>query len=86
MPTDPHTQAFSDSLVEESFDEAAFLWRRWEDELTSLTRNLDEVWSWTEDRLHGALDGVRVAGNRLTDMVGGGLRAGNGRPNDDDAG
>ena len=49
-------------LVEESFDEAAFLWRRWENELTSLTRNLDEVWSWTEDRLHGALDGVRVGG------------------------
>ena len=49
-------------LVEESFDEAAFLWRRWENELFSLTRNLGEVWSWTEDRLHGALDGVRVAG------------------------
>ena len=49
-------------LVEESFDEAVFLCRRWEHELTSLTRNLDEVWSWTEDRLHGALDGVRVGG------------------------
>jgi uncharacterized protein (TIGR02270 family) len=49
-------------LVEESFEEAAFLWRRWENELTSLTRNLDEVWSWTEDRLHGALEGVRVGG------------------------
>src|SRR5262245_48284238 len=61
--TPPQTVAapFSD-LVEESFEEAAFLWRRWEHELTSLTRNLDEVWSWTEDRLHGALDGVRVGG------------------------
>jgi uncharacterized protein (TIGR02270 family) len=61
--TPPQTVAapFQD-LVEESFDEAAFLWRRWEHELTSLTRNLDEVWSWTEDRLHGALDGVRVGG------------------------
>ena len=49
-------------LVEESFDEAVFLCRRWEHELTSLTRNLGEVWSWTEDRLHGALDGVRVGG------------------------
>ena len=61
--TPPQTVAapFQD-LVEESFDEAAFLWRRWEHELVSLTRNLDEVWSWTEDRLHGALDGVRVGG------------------------
>jgi uncharacterized protein (TIGR02270 family) len=55
------TEPFHD-LVEESFDEAAFLWHRWEDELTSPTRNLDEIWSWTEDRLHGALDGVRVGG------------------------
>ncbi len=55
------TAPFRD-LVEESFDEAAFLWRRWESELASLTRNLDEIYSWTEDRLHGALDGVRVGG------------------------
>ncbi|MBB6091956.1 uncharacterized protein (TIGR02270 family) [Povalibacter uvarum] len=52
-------------LVEESFDEATFLWARWESELTSLTRNLDEIWSWTEDRLHGSLAGVRVAGDGL---------------------
>lgn len=50
-------------LVEESFDEATFLWRRWEAELTSLTRNLAEVLSWTEGRLHGALDGVRAGGD-----------------------
>jgi uncharacterized protein (TIGR02270 family) len=56
-------------LVEESFDEAAFLWRRWENELASLTRNLDEVWSWTEDRLHGALDGVRVGGAGAIDLA-----------------
>ena len=29
----------------ESFDEASFLWRRWESELRSLTRNLAEIWS-----------------------------------------
>jgi len=52
-------------LVEESLDESAFLWRRWEAELRSLTRNLDEIWSWTEDRLQGALDGVRVSGDRM---------------------
>lgn len=56
-------------LVEESFDEAAFLWRRWENELTSLTRNLEEVWSWTEDRLHGALDGVRAGGGSGIDLA-----------------
>ncbi|HMN43941.1 MAG TPA: TIGR02270 family protein [Povalibacter sp.] len=55
-------------LIEESFDEATFLWQRWEAELTSLTRNLDEVWSWTEDRLHGALAGVHVLGDGLIDF------------------
>jgi uncharacterized protein (TIGR02270 family) len=66
----PHRAAepFQD-LIDESLDEAAFLWRRWEGELTSLTRSLDEVWSWTEDRLHGALDGVRVAGPRVVDAA-----------------
>lgn len=49
-------------LVEESLDEATFLWRRWEGELSSLTRNISDVWSWTEDRLHGALDGVHLGG------------------------
>lgn len=61
------SQAFDD-LVEESLDEAVFLWGRWEHELVSLTRSLDEIWSWTEDRLHGALDGVRAAGPRLIDV------------------
>ena len=48
-------------IIDESRDEAAFLWRRWETELFSPTRNLDEMCSWSEDRLQGALDGVRVA-------------------------
>ena len=56
-------------IVEESRDEAAFLWRRWEAELTSLTRNLDEVWSWTEDRLHGALDGAAVGGDATIERL-----------------
>jgi uncharacterized protein (TIGR02270 family) len=56
-------------LVEESLEEAAFLWKRWQAELHSLERNLDEVWSWTEDRLHGALDGVRVAGDSIPRLV-----------------
>lgn len=55
-------------LIEESFEEAAFLWLRWEAELTSLTRNLDEVWNWTEDRLQGALAGVRLADDGLVEF------------------
>jgi len=70
-PATPHTVVHPyPDLIDESFDEAAFLWRRWEGELTSLTRNLDEIYSWTEDRLHGALDGVRVAGPRAVDVAG----------------
>src|SRR6185437_15094802 len=56
-------------LVEQSFEEAAFFWKRWEADLESLTRSLDEVWSWTEDRLHGALDGVRVAGEKVVEVT-----------------
>ena len=56
-------------LVEESLDESAFLWSRWETELASLTRSLDEIYSWTEDRLHGALDGVRAGGRRAVEVA-----------------
>src|SRR5512146_1063132 len=56
-------------LVEESLEEAAFLWKRWEADLESLTRSLEEVWSWTEDRLQGALDGVRVAGGKVVEVT-----------------
>jgi uncharacterized protein (TIGR02270 family) len=57
-------------LIEESRDEAAFLWKRWEADLSSPVRSLQEVWSWSEDRLQGALDGVRVAGNQLVRICG----------------
>lgn len=69
---DPAAAPFAD-LVAESHDEAVFLLRRWESELASLTRSLDEVWSWTEDRLQGTLEGVRLAGAGLVDMVTPGL-------------
>jgi uncharacterized protein (TIGR02270 family) len=52
-------------LIEQSLEEAAFFWKRWDSDLASLTRSLDEVWTWTEDRLQGALDGVRVAGEKV---------------------
>lgn len=56
-------------LADESFDEAAFLWQRWEQELVSPTRSLAEIYSWTEDRLHGSLDGVRLSGARAVDVA-----------------
>src|SRR5258706_16385094 len=74
MASNSRLEPFLD-VVDESLDEAAFLWGRWHGELGSLTRNLDEVWSWTEDRLHGALDGVRVAGGAVFDVVSPGLRS-----------
>src|SRR5262252_7270797 len=69
MPVSQSALGPIQDLIDESFDEAVFLWHRWEGELASLTRNLDEVWSWTEDRLHGSLDGVRVAGAELVDIA-----------------
>ena len=68
-------------LVEQSLEEAAFFWKRWEADLESLTRSLDDVWSWTEDRLHGALDGVRV-GRRKNHASHGGQPAGQGSRGD----
>jgi uncharacterized protein (TIGR02270 family) len=56
-------------LIDESLDEATFLWQRWEAELSSPHRNLDEIWEWTEDRLAGALDGVRVAADTMLESM-----------------
>ena len=67
-PLQKAAEPFRD-LVDESFDEAAFLWRRWESELASPTRNLDDIYSWTEDRLHGALEGIRVGGPAAIEMA-----------------
>lgn len=48
-------------LVAESFSEATFLWARWQDALESPRHTLTSVVHWVEERLHGALDGVRLA-------------------------
>ena len=76
QPGGPMGQPFRD-LVAESLDEAGFLWKRWETDLTSPTRNLEDVWLWTEDRLQGALDGVRVAREELLRLSGAGLETNN---------
>src|SRR5690348_13244045 len=62
-------------LVEESLDEAAFLWKRWEGDLASPVRSLEDVRTWTEDRLEGSLDGVRVAGAELVRLTREGLES-----------
>jgi uncharacterized protein (TIGR02270 family) len=49
-------------LVEESLEEAEFLWERWESMLDAPDRDLDGIWFWVEERLQGALDGVLVGG------------------------
>lgn len=51
-------------LVVESFGEAAFLWARWDDAMHSPRHDLDAVVHWVEERLVGALDGVRLEGQR----------------------
>jgi uncharacterized protein (TIGR02270 family) len=61
-------------VVDESFDEAEYLWRSWESSLDTHARNYREVWFWTEDRLSGALDGVLLGGNRACEeLLGPGL-------------
>jgi uncharacterized protein (TIGR02270 family) len=47
-------------LVEESFEEATFLWGLWEGGLVSHARDLARLASFVEERLLGALDGVRL--------------------------
>lgn len=48
------------SLVNDSLDEAEFLWRRWEVALSTHALDLEGVAFWIEERLFGSLDGVRV--------------------------
>lgn len=56
-------------LVAESFSEAVFLWARWEDAMHSPRHTLDDVVHWVEERLLGALDGVRLGGQRAFDEL-----------------
>jgi uncharacterized protein (TIGR02270 family) len=51
-------------LVTESFSEAAFVWARWEDAMHSPRHDLEQVVHWVEERLLGALEGVRLGGPR----------------------
>ncbi len=56
-------------LVVESFDEAAFLWARWQDALDSPRHTLDDVDRWVQDRLLGAIDGVVLGEQRAIESL-----------------
>ena len=56
-------------LVEESLDEAEFLWRQWEAALSTHNRDLGGVRFWVEERLLGSLDGVRAGGTAAYDSL-----------------
>jgi uncharacterized protein (TIGR02270 family) len=49
-------------IVEESLDEAEFLWGRWESALVAADQRLADVSTWTEERLLGSIEGLVVAG------------------------
>jgi uncharacterized protein (TIGR02270 family) len=57
------------SIVEESGDEAEFLWQRRDAMLDAPNCTLSDVEAWAEDRLLGALDGLVVAGEAGVDRV-----------------
>src|ERR1700690_3645855 len=50
-------------LVEESLDEAQFLWRRFEATLATHARDLAGLSSWVKERLLGTIDGLRAGGD-----------------------
>jgi uncharacterized protein (TIGR02270 family) len=50
-------------LVEESLSDAAFLWTRLDQALDAPDHTLTDVERWVEQRLFGAIDGVRLAGS-----------------------
>ncbi|HTU56921.1 MAG TPA: hypothetical protein VMF89_00785, partial [Polyangiales bacterium] len=51
---------FFPSIVEECLEDADFLWTRWERFLDSPDLGIEKVYFWVEQRLHGALDGLRM--------------------------
>jgi uncharacterized protein (TIGR02270 family) len=55
-------------VVEESLDEAEFLWTRWEGALRSHDYDLRTVWDRIEDRLDGAIGGLRVGGDEAISL------------------
>jgi len=65
----PGTPRLRWSVVEESLDEAAFLWAKRERALDSCSQDLDTLWRWTEERLLGALDGILCGGDAVLEPM-----------------
>src|SRR5262245_21991877 len=56
-------------LIDDSLLEAEFLWGRLDSALDAHNETLQAVERWTERRLIGALDGVRIAGRSAIDPL-----------------
>lgn len=69
MAADRQQNAVLWDIVEECGDEAEFLWRLWEQALGSCRYNLQSTSGWVEERLLGALDGLRVGGVSAADQL-----------------
>jgi uncharacterized protein (TIGR02270 family) len=67
-PRRPAPPVFWD-IVEESLDEAEFLWSRWEVALVAPNQRLDDISIWIEDRLFGSIDGLVAPGVAGIDRV-----------------
>jgi uncharacterized protein (TIGR02270 family) len=67
-PRPPAPPVFWD-IVEESLDEAEFLWNRWEAALVAPNQRLDDISTWIEDRLLGSIDGLVAPGAAAIDRV-----------------
>jgi uncharacterized protein (TIGR02270 family) len=59
LMTEPSSGPLWD-IVEETLDEAEFLWRRWQAMLGTHAYGLDGVSFWVEERLLGAIDGLQI--------------------------
>jgi len=69
LPTRSSSPPVFWSIVEESLDEAEFLWHRRRQMLAAHDQTLDTVEKWVEDRLMGALDGLTVGGEAGITLV-----------------
>jgi uncharacterized protein (TIGR02270 family) len=57
----PAPPRFFDHIVEATVEDADFLWTRWERFLDAPDLGFEQVYFWVEQRLQGALDGLRGA-------------------------
>lgn len=66
-PTGLPSQLVSWAIVEETLDDAVFLWQRRDGKLAAHDWTLSDLENWVEDRLVGAVEGLVVAGDAGVD-------------------